>query len=267
MKKRVSILFPDLHLGSHDLRALRCALKIAEHYKASRAVILGDWLDAHSASAHPATDRREAKAASYLWELEACGKVLDYIEGLPSLRETVYIEGNHEYRVERWALSAGKIAREIVDTVLPETVLSEGRGKKFTWVPYKSSGVTGCLELAEGLIGCHGWSTAKHAASVHLARSHGLSVVHGHTHRSQMYRVRHPITGRSIEAHSFGCLAKLQPLWVSGPTDWAHGVGILQERGDRWAIHHIQIVNGRAILPDGALIDAGRKDSLIPGVA
>ena len=261
------MILPDLHLGSQDKAALRCAVKIVDHYSPDRLVILGDWLEVHSASSHGAGDRREAKAISYMEEIADCRALLALLELLPGVREIVFIEGNHENRVERWAVSHGRFAEEIVDSISPRAALSRGRELPFTWVPYKAEGIPGYVEIAEGLIACHGWSTAKHAAHAHLRKAHGLSVVHGHTHRRQSYVERHPLTGAAIEAHSPGCLAQLHPLWVGAPTDWTHGVSLLQESDERWALFHIPINAGQVVLPCGLRIGAGRDNSILTGVA
>ena len=267
MKTRTSVILPDTHLGSQDKAALRVALKIIEHYSPERVVYLGDMLEVHSASSHGSSDRREELSATYIEELRDCVALLDLVEDMPGVVEQVFIEGNHEQRVERWAMSMGRFAKEIVDLISPKTVLSKGRKHPFTWVPYKNAGTPGVVELAPGLFGCHGWSTAKHAAHAHLRRAGGFSVIHGHTHRRQSYAERNPITNAPIEARSPGCLAKLQPLWVNSPTVWTHGVCVLQEVGDQWSLFTIPIDRGTAILPNGLLINAGAEDSVLAGVA
>lgn len=267
VKQRTTLILPDLHLGSHDAAALRVALNLADHYQPRDVVILGDWLDAHALSAHGTSDRREAKAATYFEEVEQCREVLAFLEAIPSVRRIVFIEGNHEFRVERWAVSTGGFALELADAVSPRELLGADRAHRFDWVPYKTPDVSNYIELAPGLIACHGWSTAKHAAAAHLNRALGLSVVHGHTHRRQTYVLRHPVTGQQIEGHSPGCLSRLQPLWVSGPTNWSHGVSVLQQRGERWAIHCQPIESGAAVLPCGKVIKAGRAGSVVGGVA
>lgn len=267
MKLRTTLIYPDLHIGSQDKAALRCAVKLQDWLSPDRVVILGDWLEVHSASAHGASDRREAQVATYREEINDCRALLSLLESMPGVQDLVYIEGNHEQRVERWAVSHGRFAKEIVDLIAPRTALAQGRERPFTWVPYKDEDKPGYIEIAPGLIACHGWSTAKHAAHAHLRRTHGLSVVHGHTHRRQSYVERHPLDGRAIEAHSPGCLAKLHPMWVNAPTDWTHGVAILQERGDRWSLFLVPINEGVAITPCGAMIEAGTEDSVLEGVA
>lgn len=267
IKVRTTLLLPDLHIGSQDKPALRATLKYLDYLTPNRVVILGDWLDVHSANSHGSSDRREAQAQSYTEELRDCRALLHLIEQAPGVEEIAYVEGNHEHRVERWAVGAGRFAREIVDAFLPEKALSENRQLPFTWVPYKREGSPSFLEVAPGLIACHGWSTAKNAALSHLRAAHGLSVVHGHTHRRQSYTERHPITGRPIEATSPGCLSKLHPLWVTSPTDWTHGVCVLQERGERWSLYTVPIIEGEIITPEGVSISAGAEDSVLSGVA
>ena len=265
---RTSLLLPDLHLGSHDDKALRIALKICAVVKPQEIVILGDWLDAHAFNSHGSSDRREAMQAGYLEEVEWCRELLDYLESFHSVERIVYIEGNHEFRFERWVVNdGGTFGREIADTLSPKALLSVGREKRFTWVPYKTPGKAPLIHLAPGIVACHGLSTAKHAAAVHLTKVPGYSVVHGHTHRQQTHVSRCPVTNRQLVGHSPGTLAQLQPLWLAGATAWSLGVTLLRVRGQRWALQPISIEEGTAFLPDGSYLTAGRKGSIIEGVA
>lgn len=268
MKTRSTLIFPDVHLGHHDAPAVRVALKLLDWVRPERVVFLGDVLDAHSASSHGASDRREKRAPGYLEEVRLARRLLDHVEGTPGVEEVVFVEGNHEQRVERWAVSLGGLAEDVADVLSPQAQLSRARQRKFTWVPYvPDEGRLPFHTLAPGLIACHGYSTAIHAAAAHLRKAHGLSVVHGHTHRAQDYVTRHPLTGEELQGHSPGCLSTLQPMWLRGPNDWTHGVSVLQERGELWGLSRVAIQGGRALTACGTYFEAGPEGSVLRGIA
>lgn len=261
------MVLPDLHLPVHDRSALRIVLKAFDHLKPRRVVILGDWLDAAFASAHPASSREEAKQGGYIAnEIEPCRRLLQQFE--EHAEQVIYLEGNHEFRVERLITREKGAWLAIPELVLPKQLLSMDRKKEFIWVPYQHNASKDAYRLphykiADGLIAVHGWSTSKYAARKHLDLVRGWSIVHGHTHRAQSDTVRHPMTGNINQAWSPGCLAQLQPMWQhSSPTEWVHGFSLVYCRDDlsRWTSYTVTIDRGECILPDGTKItDGGTK--------
>ena len=262
------MVLPDLHLPVHDRSALRIVLRAFEHLKPQRLLILGDWLDAAFASAHPASSREEAdQQGGYIaGEIEPCRRLLEEFETQKETKEIIYIEGNHEFRVERLITRDKGAWLAIPELVLPKSLLAMNRKKKFTWVPYQhnASPRDGYslphYEIADGLIAVHGWSTSKYSASKHLDLVQGWSIVYGHTHRAQSESRRHPMTGRVIKGWSPGCLAGLQPMWQhSSPTSWTHGFSLIYCRNDlsKWTSYTVTIDQGECILPDGTKITDG----------
>lgn len=268
------MILPDLHLPTHDRAALRIVMRAHEKLKPQRVVILGDWLDAAFASAHPVSSREEAEkngsSGGYLQnEIEPCRRILEQFED--HSKEIVYLEGNHEFRVERLITRERGAWLAVPDLVLPSKLLSAGRTQEFTWVPYQHNPSSGNgyrlphYPIADGLIAVHGWSTATRAAAKHLELVRGYSVVHGHTHRAQEESVRHPMTGHVLKGWSPGCLSHLQPMWChSKPTEWVHGFSLVYCRNDltSWTAYTVTIDHDRCILPDGTKIEAGdlKKD-------
>lgn len=264
-------VLPDLHLPRHDRAALRCALRLFARARITRLLILGDALDAGAFSAH-GTSPGDVPGDYLDEEVVQARALLDVAEGVLGVREIVYVEGNHEARVERWLSSSGAPAN-LARLVSPRALLSEGRRSRWRWVPYWPSPEQDAFaRLAPGLVACHGWSHAAHAAARHLEIARGYSVVHGHTHRQQRYVARSPVTGDPLEAWSPGTLAQLRPTWAHGrPTTWTHGVSLLytwRRGGDvRWRQTTHTIHDGEVVAPDGAVIPAGGEGSVLAGVA
>lgn len=237
----LDLVLPDLHLGHHDRGALRCVLRAYDLLKPERVVILGDWLDAHSWNAHPATPGE--KAAHYLRdEIEPCKLILDRFDC-----EIIFHEGNHEERVRRHMLQHGGPWKDLGELVLPERLLARDN---LEWIPYKKFKV-----LTEGLVSCHGVSVAKTAAAKHLDAFPGWSIVFGHTHRAQSLVRRDPISDRLLRAWCPGTLSELQPIWCKGPTTWSHGFSLIHRSGTDWTAYNVPIDRARCVLPCGTVID------------
>lgn len=247
----VVMVLPDLHFPQHDPRALACVLRAAQILKPRRVVVLGDWLDCDAFSRHPRNSLSEAVAANYLTEeINPCNEALDELQRWS--KSLIFVEGNHEYRVERFAVSlGGALGSSVYDIISPQQLLSKGR-ESFTWVPYRKE--LSHYEITPNLWAVHGWNHSKHAADAHLRAIKTVSLVHGHTHRQQLMTTRNVVTGDVVKAWSPGCLSSLQPAYMhQSPTEWVHGFSIVFVGADPtdWTEYIVTIRNGRCILPDG----------------
>ena len=260
------MMLPDLHIPHHDKEALACVVRAHELLKPRRTVILGDWLDCEAWSQHPLLSRAQERARTFFeGEVAPCRRLLAKLE--ENTDEIVYIEGNHEFRVERMVTQMEGVMLDIADLVSPQRLLSEGRRKRFTYIPYvPAATVLPHYRIASDLIAVHGWTFARHAAAKHLEIAKHYSVVFGHVHRKQEFTARDPIEGRTYKAWSPGCLSKLQPLYMAhNPTDWVHGFSLIWVSDDRehWTEYSPMIQNGSCVLPDGRKVIASDAMSFV----
>lgn len=251
------MVLPDLHLPNHDPRALAVAMKCHKILKPQRTVILGDWLEADQFSKWPKQARFERAQDFFEYEIKPCNQLLDDLQ--KNTDELVFIEGNHEWRVERYLAGSDPVVKALGDYISPRALLSQGR-KKFDWVPYSDPGATiPHYKIANDLIAVHGWSHSTHASAKHLDMARSFSVIHGHTHRAQSHTARNPVTGKILKGWSVGCLSSLSPKWAHGrPTNWVHGLSLIYVRNDLedWTDYNVLIREGTVVLPGGEKISA-----------
>jgi hypothetical protein len=167
------------------------------------------------------------------------------------------VEGNHEYRLDRWAAATSE-GRGAYSMLAPRLQLAKGRSK-FAYVPYGSATARyPHYAINSRIIAVHGWSYARHATKNHLQISQGKSVIHGHTHRADSSIIQNIWSpGQVIQARSGGCLCKPVPLYGTGrPVEWVNGfiLGYLGRRSD--TLYTIPIMDSRCILPDGSEVMA-----------
>lgn len=256
-KKKTSklwFIWPDTHFPEQDDEAVACALAAHKILEPDYTVFLGDIMDCGVFSQHSKRTIDDSIAYSFKEkEVDPVNELIDTVQK-HTKKHTYYLCGNHEERVERWAVNNGQVALGVYDLVNPMKTISKGR-KNFTMVPYSVpiGDRMGYVQIAEDLVAVHGWSFAKHAAQIHLERSRTRSIVYGHTHRHQVATGRDPWTGKPIKAFSPGCLSKLQPLYAVGgaPTDWSHGFAIIYVGRKSWTEYCVSIENAKCVLPDG----------------
>jgi hypothetical protein len=254
--RKLTLVVPDIHFGEDSPEALALVTKTIATLRPWRVVQLGDLLDCAPFSTHQAHKIKLAREYDFRGrEVEPARKwiatVLKYADYFHLL------EGNHEYRCERWCLGAGLAGESLWEVLNPKSVLlgSQPRGR-VGYTPYiADADITSRYHITKDLIAVHGWSTAEHASSVHLRKAlvGGWSVVHGHTHRIGLDATRHPVTGRVLQAWSPGCLRTFTPQYTqaNGPTRWNHGFSLVYVGRRSWTNYVIPIQNGEAVLPDG----------------
>lgn len=264
--KRVLAL-PDMHFPHHDPAALACVAHVVRVWQPDLIVVLGDMIDGAAFSAHGRRSFAEKSPGFLSGEIGPCNDYFDKLQGAND-RPLVAHAGNHEQRLERYAVGLGGGGEDLYSLASPERLIThrvDARGrphrarKNFTWVPYLGAGVhshyqiTPELKYSSALISLHGWSAAKNAAQVHLQAARDVSVIHGHTHRAQEVKSRHRLTDRILQAWSPGCLCDLYPTYMANqPSDWTHGFSMVYVGSESWMSYTVPIFSdGSCILPDG----------------
>lgn len=221
-----------------------------------RVVLLGDhmdcgsWLDEkHTIGYVSQTDYTVAE------DEDAANQMLDQVgQALPGA-QIDYLEGNHEWRIEREIVGRCKGNRREVERQLsrngPVAVMSlDKRGINYWSKGEKHMGlsVRGVIKLDELSYATHGRTTAQNASKV-MAKKYNANVKYGHTHRSDMAVVQ-SVKGGCHSAWNFGCLCLDNPVWNNTDcTDWSQGYGldVCNKRG-KFLTVHVPIVNGESLL-------------------
>ena len=260
MKPNLVCILPDIHYPHENKEALAIARRVIAKLKPTRTVLLGDMLDAGSFSTFAAKSIKEVRQANFLEEeIKPATKLLDFLDN-HTREKVVFVEGNHEYRVERWAIEHGAGSQAIYEAISPQALLSKNRDKKrFKYIPYINTGETGFsyYDITPNLIAVHGWTAGVNAARAHRMKAQSKSVVFGHTHRMQSDAARDPFSKERRVAWSVGCLSNLQPIYLHQPGDWVLGMGLIyisRTNPRDWTEYTLKIQSGRTILPDGTEI-------------
>lgn len=234
-----SLYIPDCHVGFdgdepiHDENAMGAVWSVARSYQPANIIILGDYLDlagfgSYSTHSGLRNKTNEALQAAYDWlvRLRAC---------CPNSR-IVYLEGNHEARINRY-LSDKAPELEGIKQVGGPAVLTLRHLLRLDELGIEYIGPYGTrlwldgVQLIHGdLIGRTGGETA-----AKLLKAHSVPTVCGHVHRLELaYKTTHlPGGGPSLTwAMSCGTLARLDGT-VPGSrySDWQQGFGILWDNG------------------------------------
>lgn len=252
---KIRVVVPDSHGSLIDRRARDAFLVDLAALDPDELVLLGDHVDAGGLYSKFSRLAQEDLQYSYDEDLEAGNAFLDEIQQRAPRARIHYLEGNHEYHVERWAvehLAHERDVRRFLKQNGPASQLKlEQRGIKFYRMmeTYQGLSIPGTIRLGTCYF-THGITASKFATATHLTRF-GANVVHGHTHRAQEHKGR-TVKAGVIGAWCPGTLAKLQPTYMhTNPTDWSHGYGLqFVSPGSSGSFLHINvpIVSGASLL-------------------
>lgn len=216
---KVALIIPDTHIPYHDKRAYKLMLKVAKYLNPDEITVLGDYADFYCISSHPRSPA--VKRRLLLEEVTEVNRHLDQLDNLFPKARKVFIEGNHEHRLERYLEQK---APELLGVTSTEHIFDLNRRKNWRFVPY------GPNQLHK-ILGSY--LHAKHEPSGNsaqvAARKALCSLVYGHIHRIEESHVV-GLLGTNHVCFSVGWLGdKSQDKvygYVKGHHQWQLGFGI-----------------------------------------
>jgi len=252
---KVRMLMGDLHGSYRDENAVARVIADAKTLQPDEIILGGDMVDCGGFLAQHHTLGYVAELAyTYEEDLSHAAQFLDALAAVAPNASIEYLEGNHESRVERWAitqaLKSKGDAEWLVRQVSPEHQLGlKGRGIPYYRVSEYHDGLSipGWIKRDKIYI-THAISFAKHAAAQALAKTAG-NVVFFHSHRADAFTTN-LVHGGTVSAWNPGCLCGSQPLYRhSNPSGWSQGYAVqfLAKSGN---FLHLQvpIIEGESLL-------------------
>lgn len=253
------LIDPETHELSeiHDSKAMKIAHQIMADVQPSEVAIIGDWMDISFASRWQQHDEFDAPNQS----LQAAYDHLRQIKANagPHLEKFVFVEGNHDQRLEKMLLEHNRSAMRI-----------KRAGDTSNWPVFSLPYLLRFDEL--GIITTGRYPGGDYYMLPDLMLTHApprvaeinASVIHGHTHKLSITpRVAHTAVGReSYYMYDIGCLCQLgitgdlQRFMVTrvpsdrGRTNWHQGVAVINIVEGKIPFHSVDLIaitNHRAL--------------------
>lgn len=201
----------DVHVPFQDHEAIKIAFNFIKAWKPNYIILNGDILDMYACSSF---DKSPDRKDSFMEELEEGNAFLDEVEAISGDAQIVFLEGNHEYRFDRYLKNKARALYGIV--TLPGLLHMDDRD--WTYLKYGKFFTLGKLNWG------HGYRVSKHSG--YSARSHydsfGLSMNFGHCHRVGQYHVTN-YQGDFVVTEG-GCLCQLTPEYIPTKPNWQQAI-------------------------------------------
>lgn len=232
MRKTFRRLFvPDCHFPNHDQRAFDLMLDVASDFRPNEVVYLGDFQDCYCVSDYSKNPNQNWKLLSE--ELEAGQAAMRELEKRARANAYVFIEGNHENRIERYLHAYAPVLGDLgsVREILKIPA-------NYRYYPYGQKN----FYKMPGLVATHGTVTSKHPAYASIQKL-GCSLIFGHTHRLQKAVTRN-LEGEEFRGYNCGWLGDMQKAaeYIKDVADWSLGfaLGVWTEKEFFIELNHIQ---------------------------
>jgi len=216
---KTALIIPDTHLPYEDKRAYKLMLQVADDIGIDEVCILGDYGDFYAVSSH---GRHPLLLHTLKEEVEAVNARLDELDNLFPRAKKVFIEGNHEHRLERYIQDKAPALFGVTDT---EHLFGLDRRPLWRFIDYGPKQIHSVLGS---------FLRARHEPlgnSAKLTASRALcSLVYGHIHRIEESHIV-GIDGSNHVAFSVGWLGNkdLHKIYgyVKGHHQWQMGFGLV----------------------------------------
>lgn len=181
MAWKCALIVPDVHVPYHHKKAVQSVWKVGEIIKPNEIIFLGDLADMFCVNMHgPKHPQTQHDMKS---EVEAVNKFLDEVDDrFPDVKKH-YIEGNHEYRLERWLIKQAPELFGITDWEMLFKMHSRPK-----WKVHQYRHLQLVQVLGTDLYARHE-PKAMSSAKASLGKSL-INLIYGHIHRIEKYTTR-----------------------------------------------------------------------------
>lgn len=233
----------DVHLPYTDRRAYDLALKVAlsEKQQITEILIGGDYLDFYGVNSHgldPAITKRLFE------EVEEGRHELQRLRKLFPKAKIVYLQGNHENRLERYIMKKAPELFNITNTY-KILELDKIKAKYIPFTPDQRYNV-----LGTSLIARHKPLSSGPTAANNTVMKCGASVIYGDIHRVQEAQVV-TLDGAYHRGIGVGCLANIKHKvmqYVQNHHQWQLGFAIVTALEDgTWFCQNHTIINYKVV--------------------
>lgn len=199
-------LIEDCHIPHHHYKAYNLTLKILHDIQPDEIIIKGDFCDMYWVSNH----RKDPRVILNIQdEIKAVIKALDDIDMMFPRAKKVYLEGNHENRLDRYIQDK---CVELWGIISYTELVGLHKRHNWTWIPYEAE--QKYQVLGSNLFARHVPQASNAKATVQRAL---CNITWGHTHRREEASVR-SLTGETFTGWCGGWLGDARKNEVFGYT-------------------------------------------------
>lgn len=221
-------IISDLHVPFQDPVATEGMLQMVRHYRPARVVMNGDMLDCTQLSRFSRDpDEPESFKANIVELAIIIRKIMKY-------SKVVYVEGNHEARVQKYINDNAPALHGLVS--IEGLLQNHLPGLEYI----RTTPGESMYEMGDNLLVGHFGKAAKNTCYTVklLVEKYMTNVVQAHTHRLGEYAIRG--YNGILRGWECGCLCDLDPEYVAKP-NWQQGFLVRTGTDEDWNMEIVHI--------------------------
>lgn len=229
------VVIPDAHVSTSTSKEYKVVKKFIKEFKPNKIILLGDFMDVSALSHWDMDKKRLIEGKRYKKEIEAVNRELDYLQEYSD--EIVYIEGNHEDRVERYLDTNPE-----VEGLLEVQDLLKLKERNIKWISINKTYRVGHMYFTHGM-----YANANTAKRTLMA--FGCNICVGHTHRPQVETLN-MVMQRPTMSYVLGCLCDKSPDYLNDkPSSWINQFAVMYNdtRTGKFNLYPINIIDSQFI--------------------
>lgn len=243
-----ALIIPDCHIPYHDKKCYQAMLLAAQDLVLSEIVVLGDYADFYAVNSH---GKHPEAQHLLIDEVDAVNQELDLLDSVFPDVPKIFIEGNHENRLERYLINNAPAIFGVTDI---NFLFQFNTRKNWTYIPYSKTQVYNIM----GTRLC-----ARHepfsmsSAKASLNKCH-TSLVYGHIHRREEYWTRN-LLGEQLVNFSPGWLGDERNTKIFGYAfpNWKKGFALVHtDDGSGFNYSIIDFDNNKRCMVNGKVYGA-----------
>ena len=252
MELKRAVIIPDCHIPFECHDSFSLLLKVIKLFRPHEVVILGDFLDCYAASQYE-KDPRMGDVGHFLAREFECANIrLDQIDKAAGNAKKIYLEGNHEFRIEKMLLGQSKAFHGLIDLT---RLLNLDKRPRWSFVPYT-------FDQAYQVLKSPLW--ARHNPVVggseqNSAKQAGDSYIHGHDHQINEGSFVTRLSKKKVISISSGWLGDAKKNrsvfdYVKAFPSWAKAFTLVWANEKEFIHDTVRIMEGGKCLYQGKLI-------------
>lgn len=246
------IILSDMQVPYQDVQTMIAVEKYMAAHRWDGLLNIGDFMDMNTISNFNKGKPRQTQGQYISADFEEGNKILDRHQAIIRKRnkhaQFVYLEGNHEERVERW-LDENPMFDGYFN--IPKALNLDKRG--FKWVRAWTNNEIYSIGKANFV---HGkYTNQYHPAK--MAHYYGDNIFYGHTHDMMCHAVAKQLHPDKVHVgQSIGCLCLPQKYMKGNFNNWQQGFMVLFVLPNGNFTYYLpRIFNHKFIGPDGVLYE------------
>ncbi len=232
--KEIVAFLSDIHIPYEDKLNLDIAIEYIRDIKPTKIILGGDIVDFYKISKFI----NNPKQRNVFEEINITKNFLYKIRNLFSDAEIIYLEGNHERRLETYIISNAKELYELLENILQEKLELEKLNIQYVKQPF----AIGKLWYMHGHeVNCKN-SNAEYITNIVWKKVHN-NFICGHWHRTQDKTWKN-INGKYYGGYVTGCLC--ENLDYAIINNWNNGFAIIKyDTNGFYNVENKKIIDGK----------------------